>query len=1119
MRTLSLIPIVWMASALAFPARAQEVTGDVVFLAIPSRTGSISSAGATSAVHLRWDVTEGDLPADFTAFELYRGGALIATLPFDAPDPAVVEALYVDPDNARRFAEARTFGDELGYAMAEIDVDQVVEILVDRLQSDPFFAHYAARLDPVLAAARGLGFVDEGVSGTLEYRLDGVLAANASQPERRVTLGRTTVTTGTPWKAPAATGLRQIPPSELRRCDAPEDMKAHGVLALDWTDPGTGGPERLALSTSIVGWDVYRSAVPVAAVQLRDLAAEAALVAHGEGGAVELAGLVRVNDLPILGSAEPPASEPGYAGWAPAAARWMLPWAEVEALGMEAGQTYALYLVPRDLTGNWGATASALVTIPDLLAPPTPWGIHTTRRVALADRGGNVTPEVMVIRWPHVDLLNFTADHPRRTYCNLEDARFSRELAFTDEAACPAPDEASPTRVSLRVSHYDIYRFDSAAAAARFGDADGDGVANLDERVVLGDTPSTAPLTTPGLACDPTRAPVGADDHKVATVLASAATPGPSGRLRLEWSGVQDAEDAGRVFWYRVVAVAEGGARSPLSRPVRALFPAYRELPRLTIDPPERCDESIALSPCDDGALAGVDTTGDAAAVRYTCGPHTWTFPLSQGAGSHADDLVSRAWADLECGDHDGSLNNLCSNQHPLTVSFLDASGTVIASVGPSQFSDNTLCRCAELTEACVDPPPTTLPGSTEPVPYDPDAGECTSIYRRIGDRIQRVEVVCDELVTDFASYYDAGLLGGVVCLYQAIQGPNGALTQKLPLGCEDLGEAAAEVPEIGSLTFPGTTAEVGIIPPRQVVLGFVTELRSADGATRITTFVPSGPTDALGRVTKAIEIGLRPVTGTYDEWCFRARTVISRAAAATITDTLSDWSPELCAVRRGPNTPAPSYIPWPTTPEVPEDAPLDAIYLDGDGLPVVHLAAVSLADCGGPLSIPQCVGDPEAKGDEVDACYFPIVPLEASECQLGCHGIEQALRGRLGFVVYRQGRPTSDDPAGDFVQVSPLIDRAHCAQVTEDELPEGVQWNPLYGAKLDLLADPYIALADFSGEFDGVTGNPWSGEELFFVDRYPHTDGWEYRYQLVYFDARGEIVRTRTSNWMAAER
>ena len=45
----------------------------------------------------------------------------------------------------------------------------------------------------------------------------------------------------------------------------------------------------------------------------------------------------------------------------------------------------------------------------------------------------------------------------------------------------------------------------------------------------------------------------------------------------------------------------------------------------------------------------------------------------------------------------------------------------------------------------------------------------------------------------------------------------------------------------------------------------------------------------------------------------------------------------------------------------------------------------------------------------------------------------------------------------------------------------------------------------------------PWDQPSLVFLDRYPNVVGYEYRYQFVYLDARGEILRSRTSSWVTA--
>ena len=115
------------------------------------------------------------------------------------------------------------------------------------------------------------------------------------------------------------------------------------------------------------------------------------------------------------------------------------------------------------------------------------------------------------------------------------------------------------------------------------------------------------------------------------------------------------------------------------------------------------------------------------------------------------------------------------------------------------------------------------------------------------------------------------------------------------------------------------------------------------------------------------------------------------------------------------------------------------------------------------------------------------------------CAGVRAAVGSSLGFVAYRQAR-NGGNPT-DFVQVSPLVDRMFCRVNPSDEIQS-------------TLDDPFVRYLDITG-----TPHPDFQEEVFvFVDRYPHLYGKEYRYQLVYFDAQGEIVAWRTTDWVLAQ-
>lgn len=81
---------------------------------------------------------------------------------------------------------------------------------------------------------------------------------------------------------------------------------------------------------------------------------------------------------------------------------------------------------------------------------------------------------------------------------------------------------------------------------------------------------------------------------------------------------------------------------------------------------------------------------------------------------------------------------------------------------------------------------------------------------------------------------------------------------------------------------------------------------------------------------------------------------------------------------------------------------------------------------------------------------------------------------------------------------MTPLIDRVHCERDFD----------------LTVIFDPYLTLGLFKEEAEP----PWPGLNVVLVDRYPREVGLELRYQLVYFDVRGEITHLRTSDWVATE-
>jgi hypothetical protein len=99
--------------------------------------------------------------------------------------------------------------------------------------------------------------------------------------------------------------------------------------------------------------------------------------------------------------------------------------------------------------------------------------------------------------------------------------------------------------------------------------------------------------------------------------------------------------------------------------------------------------------------------------------------------------------------------------------------------------------------------------------------------------------------------------------------------------------------------------------------------------------------------------------------------------------------------------------------------------------------------------------------------------------------------------MVYRQTRSPDGNTSG-LVQVTPMIDRVHWATVYDEK---GTQF---LGYRL---RDPFVwAFADAS-----QVGQV----ELVFYDRTGLLNDYDYRYQVVYFDADKRLQRWRATDWV----
>jgi len=1128
------------------------------FAAIESQYASLSPGSKQTAVYLRWDAVEGGVPSDLADFKIKRDGVLIggALSAQSVLTPAQIASLYTGMFQARRAAEIQSALHEeatgrlfqaaedgitapscLVHPVTASNFPTAIVSKIDPLSPchDNYWAVMASRLDFNVARARNRGFVDTTVvgSGNFTYELIGVSTENAE-----TLLGRIVVEVdGIPDRLPVAGGFEQ---RETARCDAPEKHKDHGSVSLFWDYSGSTLTDRVRDALLTTGYDLYRSTTDPDGLTNLDLASLAANLKHTADGSLDFPGLERVNVRPIAISGAPDPGSDGIEretrnlGWNAPFVQYVEPPEALAAANVQPGDKRNYYLVARDFSGNYGETAEIIVTVPDLVAPPAPWDFRTVRDSAYENPGPDLGGSFELV-WDHVDARNYYADHTHaHNYCNLATARFDKKLIYAPgEADCSGPDNQE---VDLDVEKYIVYRFDSPEAAKAFVDSDGDGRGDLVERTALPGPPSG--LTTPGTACDDQAFPPAAQDYRAAVetgVFEIDLDAGPSanadwsfttaadGRRQIRWRDTDPQGPAGigqmaigGVFWYAVVTVDADRNFSPLSAPVRAFFPDRTRPNRgdIICGKRECALRADHLATADASLPFAEDRTPGALAdfIRVGCSnPFTGsTFEVERPIVTLPDGKRGVDAASIDCGQ----LVENCSGSesyvefHSNDGTLLDASSEPYSALYPTGFNSypTPLNSCpienAYLEESCRDRRLISIqPGETlveapvcEPAPEAPKA--CISVYRRLGDKSFKWKTHCEPTPLKL----DVNSSGGdSICLSVALQNENNVLSAPVYLPCFSLlGKTAIAPPQPIAMTFGPDEASLEWLPPEQSVVGTLLQWRRTDDNSGGAHFFPhAGITAQDGpRTFGGVDLGssLNP-NDASQEWCFKARSI-----GGETTSGSSEWSAELCSLRLPPGQVYPVYLPWPAIPTPGNIENLSATYLPLEGLPAVLIGEFTTGNQELVSGLPTtCLGT-DSNGND-PPCIAAV--LSSTEVNF-CANIRATVAPRLGFVAYRQSRKDSlDSQPTEFHQVSPLVDRVHC-------------WNEVQGSAAGIpaikgtLEDPFIELVHFHS-------SAWNEQFLIWTDRSPHEVGLEYRYQLVYFTDRGEILGDRTTGWVAS--
>lgn len=743
---------------LSSPSHAQLPAPQIIMHGQATRAASLHADPSQSrAIYVFWDASEGRLedllPAN-ASLTLTRDGVVVAG-PFGRSDVASVAEIaqrYAALTEARRQAETLqildlAFEQGPGQSLAGLpdDVDPTPLTFASTLHQvlqtpgwDPV-TRLLLRLDPNVAFAARRGWV-EPVTPTTPASVTFRLLMTTPGQAQPTELGRVQIDTTRDYEVGAPSRLAAVTDG-LFRCDSNDWSRAHGAVALTWDHPGLQNQasylDALLASIPIAGYDLFAKAgVCDPAI---DLSALAAQTPFGLGGAVNPSGWRKVNErLAVIQSPAPlrvPDTSPEYVStWQPRFAQTLELPATLEPLGLLPGAPICYAVVARDRTGNYGATASLQAVVGDFQPPEIPWNVSvvTVSKLDYADSGVLVDEKALAIEWPHVGLDNWLWSFASTyTPCNEVDARSGprpgRLTIAETPAACSDPKRRA--EVNVAVAEYLVYRFESAHVANAFSDADGDGLADADERLYdldgdrVGDTPEssiadpkdlgTLPASDPALACEPDPSP---GPSLVARIPASAAVASEDGRMVLRWQDTKPTADLGEAYWYRVAARSANGRLSRLAPPVRAAFYDMTKPPPFELGPggdagffaceptayqddspvdtsrdgfvdPDELFSPVTLSlpPLEDGGrlrprrVMGVDLSGEAAMMRVTC----IDTELEKRAADSNDPIVQREATAMRLAAYVGTFTEASRLNSDLRSQLLSQTGLLEDELSP----------------------------------------------------------------------------------------------------------------------------------------------------------------------------------------------------------------------------------------------------------------------------------------------------------------------------------------------------------------------------------------------------------------------------------------------------
>ncbi|MHA7879549.1 MAG: hypothetical protein ACX931_07150 [Saccharospirillum sp.] len=1033
------------------------------FIAQAAPKGSMTQAGqGEQQVYLRWDMLEGNVPTDIVRFSLLRDGTELRSFPANGVmAPAQIRALYQGDAQQRRLLETVSRMMEeaaLDASRPPFDADQYGRAIHDRLQSDVLWGTLASRMDFNLAMARYRGWKDEpGTSGEYLYEL---IAFNDQGEQRRVGLAE--VNLDQPQQMLAPTDFDQV---EQSSCDLP-DFRDHFSVALNWGMPGASNQaDRLASQLFLAGFDLYRTVNNVDTAPSRDLAAEARSLDHDRYGRPRFPDLERVNDSLLTISPDDRELTP----------EWLETRPDLLKAGLQPGDKRAYYLVPRDLTGQYGPSVETLVVVGDLARPPAPWNVRpflneAQQRVELTFRSPTIA--------------DYREDWGRdRRFCNPDTANADGYLSYVANDEDCATD--TPRRVQLDIDEYLVYRFSTFSEASRFKDSDGDGVADGTER----------PL---GLQCDPLTPFAG---YRIPTQ--QEVEPLPSGE-QVRLIDETPAQNKGDVYWYRLASRSVSGRLSLLSEPIRVNFPerALPEPPVVEVTQPgtELCGCTVDTTPDKVWSFFSELTTPQGGNLSVQCSGLSVSpsYALDDGAIAGADSpLCQNETFTSQCTDNATRTFTYTSNDGQSVSCTMDA------------FNGVNLCQQAavrirpDYCQAQVPAPIGVVAGPLQITVTPVDPAHCVSLNQQVDGDSVNLGTSCGSGSATFEYDHVAGEFCGFAVTHDA----NNNVSATTQIGCRSIPAQSSWTlsPALPRALTPVGDTRLAVqwqLPAQaQSMVEIEVTRREPAGMAPIRTRVPAVAQTEAG--LQSLQIDVPAQSADAEQWCLRVRTFAPTAEVGS--PRYSQWSAPLCEARLASGVSPPEWLPWPELAEVPEGEPLashisDDVYFASTTVPISNGVYLPLGEfvyatnthCQVPVYSRNSLGDVDLTPPESGRYLTDLRCLNP-----GYARAQSVLGEHLNFMVFRQARAADGQRSG-FVQVTPMIERVHWVEMFDEK---GTQF---LGHRLQ---DPYVwafADADQPGRV-----------ELVFYDRAGLLNGYDYRYQVVYFDADRRLRQWRATNWL----